>query len=99
MLLTRPRRHTNRLVRPRLEALEQRQVLSDVLGHHVLEVYQGNPSAQYQTIQSAVNAAIPGDEIVVFSGVYRDAVQVTTPGLTIEGARARMLSSRTAVRT
>ncbi len=86
MLLTRPRRHTNRFVRPRLEALEQRQVLSGDLGDHVLEVHQDQPSAQYQTIQSAVDAAAPGDEIRVFSGVYQEAVTVTTPGLTIEGA-------------
>jgi parallel beta-helix repeat protein len=86
MPLTRPRRHASRFVRPRLEALEQRQVLSGVLGHEVLEVHQGVPSAEYQTIQSAVNAAAPGDEVLVFSGVYREAVTVTTPGLTIEGA-------------
>jgi parallel beta-helix repeat protein len=87
MRLTRPGRQTSRFARLSLEVLEQRQVLSGVSGHHILEVHQDQPSAKYHSIQSAVDAAAPGDEVLVFSGVYHEAVQVTTPGLTIEGAR------------
>jgi parallel beta-helix repeat protein len=37
------------------------------------------------TIQAAVDAATPGDTIVVPAGSYHEAVTVHTPGLTIEG--------------
>src|SRR6185437_3076020 len=43
------------------------------------------PSA-YPTIQSAVDAADPGDLVLVDRGVYREEVTVTTPSLTIRGA-------------
>jgi parallel beta-helix repeat protein len=66
--------------RPRVEALEIRQVLSSLL-----LVQPGNPHA-FQTIQSAVNAAVPGDQIEITGGTYREAVTVSTPGLTIFGA-------------
>lgn len=39
----------------------------------------------YQTIQSAVDAADPGDLVLVDRGVYEEAVSVTTPGITIRG--------------
>ncbi len=39
----------------------------------------------YPTIQSAVDAADPGDLVLVGPGVYKEAVSVTTPGLTIRG--------------
>lgn len=41
--------------------------------------------ADYPTIQSAVDAAGPGDLVLVEPGVYRESVTVTTPGLTIRG--------------
>ena len=40
---------------------------------------------QHPTIQGAVDAALPGDLILVDSGVYREEVQVTTPALVIRG--------------
>ena len=40
---------------------------------------------QHPTIQGAVDAAVPGDLILVDSGVYREEVQVTTPSLVIRG--------------
>ncbi|HET9040898.1 MAG TPA: right-handed parallel beta-helix repeat-containing protein, partial [Gemmatimonadales bacterium] len=40
---------------------------------------------QYPTIQSAVDAADPGDLVLVGPGVYREEVTVTTPSLTIRG--------------
>src|SRR6266540_1040178 len=43
------------------------------------------PAGGYTTIQSAVDAATPGDLILVQPGVYHEAVKVTTPYLTIRG--------------
>jgi plastocyanin len=40
---------------------------------------------EFPTIQSAVDAAQPGDLVLVGPGVYRESVSVTTPGLTIRG--------------
>jgi plastocyanin len=39
----------------------------------------------HPTIQAAVDAASPGDLILIEPGVYREAVRVTTPYLTIRG--------------
>ncbi len=41
--------------------------------------------AQYKTIQKAVDAAKPGDLIMVSPGIYREAVNVTTNNLVIRG--------------
>lgn len=39
----------------------------------------------YPTIQAAVDAAQPGDLVLIGTGVYREEVQVATPGLTLRG--------------
>jgi hypothetical protein len=39
----------------------------------------------YSTIQAAVNAASPGDWVLIEPGVYAESVRVTTPGLHIRG--------------
>ncbi len=44
-----------------------------------------NVPAEFPTIQSAVDAANPGDLILIDRGVYRESVSVTTPGLTLRG--------------
>ena len=41
--------------------------------------------ADYPTIQAAVDAADPGDLVLIEPGVYKEAVAVTTPSLTIRG--------------
>ena len=41
--------------------------------------------ADAPTIQAAVDRASPGDLILIASGVYREAVKVTTPHLTLRG--------------
>ncbi len=41
--------------------------------------------ADYPTIQAAVDAARPGQIILIAPGVYREAVRVKTPGITIRG--------------
>jgi plastocyanin len=40
----------------------------------------------YPTIQAAVDAADPGDLVLVDKGIYREEVTVTTPSITIRGA-------------
>ncbi len=40
----------------------------------------------YQTVQGAVDAAAPGDLVLIAPGTYREEVSVTTPSLTIRGA-------------
>lgn len=44
-----------------------------------------NVPAEYPTIQAAVDAAGPGDLVLVGRGVYKETVRVNTPGLTIRG--------------
>ena len=39
----------------------------------------------YPTIQAAVDAAAPGDLVLIDRGTYREQVEVTTPGLTLRG--------------
>jgi plastocyanin len=39
----------------------------------------------HPTIQEAVDAALPGDLVLISPGVYREGVRVTTPNLTIRG--------------
>jgi nitrous oxidase accessory protein NosD len=39
-----------------------------------------------QSIQKAVNAAKPGDTVLVTAGTYHESVKVTTSGLTLRGA-------------
>jgi hypothetical protein len=39
----------------------------------------------FPTIQEAVNSASPGDLVLVGAGIYKEAVDVETPGLTIRG--------------
>jgi hypothetical protein len=41
--------------------------------------------SEYPTIQAAVDSADPGDLVLIDRGVYREAVDVATPGLTLRG--------------
>lgn len=53
---------------------------SPVRSDGVLEV-----PAEFPTIQAAVDAAVPGDLILISPGVYNEAVQVTTNDIVIRG--------------
>lgn len=44
-----------------------------------------NVPGDFPTIQAAVDAAEPGDLVLLDEGVYREAVDVRTPGITIRG--------------
>lgn len=63
----------------------------------VLTAHSANPARAAETIvvtttiQAAVNAARPGDVVVVPAGVYRENVTVTTSGLTIRASRGAVL--------
>ncbi|WP_234326432.1 hypothetical protein [Streptomyces sp. NRRL S-495] len=39
-----------------------------------------------ESIQQAVDAALPGDTVQLLPGEYRGSVRITTPGLTLRGA-------------
>src|SRR5260370_42220069 len=41
-----------------------------------------------QSIQAGVNAARPGDTVLVEPGVYRQSVQIRTNGITLRGSGA-----------
>jgi len=43
------------------------------------------PSGTYKTISAAVRAASKGDTIFIYAGTYKEAVSITTSGLTIYG--------------
>ncbi|MEV4330979.1 right-handed parallel beta-helix repeat-containing protein [Streptomyces sp. NPDC049597] len=53
---------------------------------HAAHIHHVSPG---QSIQAAVNAARPGDTVVIAAGTYRESVQITTSGLTLRGAGAR----------
>jgi parallel beta-helix repeat protein len=75
-------------VRLRAELLESRELLSGFAPPAVpdlLLVRPGDPHA-FQTIQAAVDVAHPGDKIEILGGTYKEAVSVSTPGLTLFGA-------------
>lgn len=42
-------------------------------------------SGTYKTISAAVRAASKGDKIFIYAGTYKEAVYITTSGLTIYG--------------
>ncbi|MET9088537.1 NosD domain-containing protein [Streptomyces sp. NPDC004237] len=50
--------------------------------HRTLLVHPG------ESIQKAVNAAQPGDTVLLATGTYRESVKVTTPGITLRGMGA-----------
>ncbi|MHA5052145.1 right-handed parallel beta-helix repeat-containing protein [Streptomyces sp. SD15] len=51
-----------------------------------LKVHRVSPG---QSIQKAVNAANPGDTIVLSPGTYRESVRITVPDLTLRGSGAK----------
>jgi pectin methylesterase-like acyl-CoA thioesterase len=51
----------------------------------------------FNTIQAAVNAAIPGDTIFICPGTFDEQVTITTSGLTIRGSDAGSTVIRPAV--
>jgi len=63
--------------RPTLESLEGRLVPSAIL--------QVGTGQHYQTITSALNAAKPGDTILVHPGTYQETVDITKNNITLAG--------------
>jgi len=51
-------------------------------------MWRNDPAPRYRTIQKAVDAAKPGDLVLVGPGVYREEVKVRTPSLVIWAIRA-----------
>src|SRR4051794_34653419 len=51
----------------------------------------GNPIVVTSTIQAAVDAADPGDTVLVPAGTYSATVSVTEPGITIRGPQDAVL--------
>ncbi len=46
------------------------------------------PSEDYPTIQAGINAAEPGDTVVVAAGTYNESFALNRPGVTVQGAGA-----------
>ena len=42
--------------------------------------------SEYATVQDAVDAAAPGDLVLLSPGIYRESVLVVTPSVTIRGS-------------
>lgn len=61
--------------------------------HHEHVVHPG------ESIQEAVDAAHPGDTVVVLPGTYRESVLITTPGLTLRGTGERTVLAPQAAET
>jgi len=76
---TKRSKHRRDIYRPRVEQLEVREVLS---------TFDVGVAAKYafHTIQSAVDAAHPGDTVRVHTGTYLESVVVSKPHLAIVGA-------------
>lgn len=74
-------------------ALSLAAVPTAASGHRDHVVHPG------ESIQGAVNAAQPGDTIVIRPGTYRESVLITTPGLTLRGTGGRTVITPAAVKT
>ena len=70
-----------------------RVLVVDKDSHHHKSCY-GKHRRTFRTIQSAVDAADPGDTIKVCPGTYKEVVTVTEPDLTIKGANAGQDATR-----
>ena len=70
-----------------------RVLVVDKDSHHHKSCY-GKHRRIFRTIQSAVDAADPGDTIKVCPGTYKEVVTVTEPDLTIKGANAGQDATR-----
>jgi len=65
-------------------------VLALVISHHAQAVDLTVPSKAYPTVQSAVNAAVDGDRVLVAAGVYNERVDVQQKAIEIVGAGAAL---------
>ena len=63
-----------------------RLVVAATLGSSVSAAVLNVPTAQYPTIQSAIAAAVAGDEIVVAAGTYNEAINFRGKAITVRSA-------------
>ena len=57
----------------------------------VCPVGAAQPECRYHRLQEALNAALPGDQIILAPGIYREGATISTPELVLRGERGAHL--------
>jgi parallel beta-helix repeat protein len=77
--------------RPRVAAILLGATVATLVAVPGVSQAAGDTVTVTTTIQAAVDAADPGDTVLVPAGTYRETVAVTEPGITIRGPRGAVL--------